>query len=333
MHEPLSPRAPSLALSLSRTLTRALSNLAGPPAACARPIPPSHPPQPPQPPPLRALQMEDGPFYVQVVNRRVAVRLEPNFAAPWSNDKILEVGEVIEASQRIVEQGSGGGGDGGDGGGGDGGSGGGGGGGGGGDGGGGGGAVTRQVFYRLKDNSGWAFRATADGEAVLREIAKPYFTFRVRQRFRINVRAEPHLDCRCTGQVIAAGEAFDECQQKREGEQVFYKLADHSGWAFKLSASGDQVIDAVPNAPRRCRAKVAIGVRRTPDVFSGRTEKIIQMGEIFCVSRRIAADDRVQVFYELADGGGWVFRMTPEGKQCVEELTPPAPAASGCSIM
>ena len=275
--------------------------------------------------------MEDGPFYVQVVNRRVAVRLEPNFAAPWSNDKILEVGEVIEASQRIVEQGSGGGGDGGDGGGsgGDGGSGGGGDGGGGG----GGGAVTRQVFYRLKDNSGWAFRATADGEAVLREIAKPYFTFRVRQRFRINVRAEPHLDCRCTGQVIAAGEAFDECQQKREGEQVFYKLADHSGWAFKLSASGDQVIDAVPNAPRRCRAKVAIGVRRTPDVFSGRTEKIIQMGEIFCVSRRIAADDRVQVFYELADGGGWVFRMTPEGKQCVEELTPPAPAASGCSIM
>ena len=239
--------------------------------------------------------MEEGPFYVQIVNRRVAVRLEPDFNAPWSNDKILEVGEVVEAAQRIVD--------------------------------------GAQVFYRLKDNSGWAFHQTADGEQVLAEIAKPYFTFRVRKRFRINVRAEPHLDCRCTGKVIAAGEEFDECQQKREGEQVFYKLADHSGWAFKLAASGDQVIDAVPNAPRLCRAKVAIGVRRTPDVFSGRTEKIIQMGEIFAISRRIAADDKVQVFYELADGGGWVFRVTPEGKQVVEEMEPPAPVAGGCAIM
>ena len=243
--------------------------------------------------------MEPGVFYFQVVNRAVAVRLEPNLNAPWSNDRILEVGTVHEASHRVQHAD---------------------------------GVAT--TWFRLADNSGYARQHTHDGEEVLRPIAKPYFTFRVRRRFRINVRAEPQLDCKCTGRVIQAGEEFEECQQKREGEQVFYKLADHSGWAFKLAASGDQVIDAVPNIPRTCRAKVAIGVRRTPDVYSGRTDRVIQEGENFAISRRIAADDRVQVFYELADGSGWVFKVLPEGgRECVEELNPPGGDGSLCRIM
>jgi hypothetical protein len=83
-----------------------------------------------------------------------------------------------------------------------------------------------------------------------------------------------------------------------------------------------QVIDAIPNAPLQCQAEVSLGVRRSPDVYAGRTERIVEPGEVFLVSRRIAADDRQQIFYELADGSGWVFRLTPQGGVCVKELTP-----------
>jgi hypothetical protein len=237
--------------------------------------------------------MEEGIFYFQVINRRVAVRLEPNINAPWSNDRVLEIGTVHEASQRILD--------------------------------------GSQVFYRLNDGTGWAFKYTATNEQVLDEIHMPYFTYRVRPKIRINIRAEANLESPQTGKILQPGEEFDDCQQVKEGSQVFYKLSDHSGWAFKLAGSGTQVIDVIPNAPRDCTALVSLGVRRTPDVYAGRTDRIVEAGDVFKISRRIAADDKNQVFYEMADGSGWAFRMTPQGQVCVKENDPPS--ESTCIVM
>ena len=51
-------------------------------------------------------------------------------------------------------------------------------------------------------------------------------------------------------------------------------------------------------------------------------------------SHFLPVDDRVQVFYELADGSGWVFKVLPEGgRECVEELNPPGSDGSLCRIM
>jgi hypothetical protein len=83
--------------------------------------------------------MEDGPFYFLVVNHRMAVRLEPSLNSPWSSEVVLNVGEVHEASQRIRDGDS-------------------------------------QIFYRLANNSGWAFKHTADGDETAKEIPRPYFT-------------------------------------------------------------------------------------------------------------------------------------------------------------
>ena len=80
------------------------------------------------------------------------------------------------------------------------------------------------------------------------------------------------------------------------------------------------------------RAKIAIAARVMPDIFSGRTGKTFEPDAEFGISRRIAADDKMQVFYKLADGEGWVFKHSAQGEQMLTELQPPV-GAEDCVIM
>ena len=159
----------------------------------------------------------------------------------------------------------------------------------------------------------------------------------MRKRYRVNVRAEPSLEAAQTGKLIQQQEEFHVIgEQAADDGQVFFLLADNSGWGFRQSGAGDVVVDPIAHAPLQCRAKVALGVRSEPSVTAGRTDRVIAQGDVFTVSRRVAdKGDKNQMFFELAehDGlpcDGWVFRATPDGKVVVEELEAPNAGGACC---
>jgi hypothetical protein len=55
------------------------------------------------------------------------------------------------------------------------------------------------------------------------------------------LREGPSLDSKQNGKIIKAGDVFEECQQVRDSDQIFFLLADYSGWCFKRASNDAQV--------------------------------------------------------------------------------------------
>ena len=266
---------------------------------------------------------EEGEFFFHVLSDDVFVREEAEAGAPRVGEAPLEKGRVYEGSERLQQ--------------------------------------GERVFFKLaRDGEGWRAAAVEGGASdelrprdpdpphdppqgwveggsgagqVLEEVPEPYFMYRVRAGYRVHARADPDMNAKQVSRSVQGGELFEECQQRRQQDgQVFLRLPDFSGWVFKVAANGDQVLDRVPQLPRRLKAKTKLAARVMPDIFSGRTGKIFEEDAELGISRRIAADDRMQVFYKLADGSGWVFKHSAQGEQMLTELQPPK-GAEDCVIM
>lgn len=260
---------------------------------------------------------EEGEFFFHAVGEAVWVREEAEVGAPRVGEAPLEKGRVYESCERLQQ--------------------------------------GERVFFKLaRDGEGWG-SADGDGgrprpadaehdppegwveggggEQALEEVPEPYFMYRVRPGYRVHARADPDMKSKQLGRSVQGGELFEECQQRRQQDgQVFLRLPDFSGWVFKIAANGEQVLDRVPQLPRRLKAKTKLAARVMPDIFSGRTGKTFEEEAELGISRRIAADDRMQVFYKLADGSGWVFKHSAQGEQMLTELQPPK-GAEDCVIM
>jgi hypothetical protein len=113
------------------------------------------------------------------------------------------------------------------------------------------------------------------------------------------------------------------------------KMMDGTGWAYKFSPAGQQDIEEIANVNPTCRIRggVHLNVRKTADCEAARTGKVLEPGQVFKISRKIAVPGGGgQVFYKLAGHEGWIYRLTGEGKQVVEEVTK-APGETDCVIM
>ena len=251
---------------------------------------------------------ERGEFFVHTLGEEVFMYEQPTASSALAKPDPLEVATVFAADERIQR--------------------------------------GERLFFRLcsDPNGSWGDGGGDGGlwvrggvglqvEQAIEEIGEPYFMYRVCDGYRLHARSEASLEAKKLSRVLEAGELFEECQQRRHaGGQVFLRLPDLKGWVCKLTATGERVLDRVPFPPRRVRAKIAIAARVMPDIFSGRTGKTFEPDAEFGISRRIAADDKMQVFYKLADGEGWVFKHSAQGEQMLTELQPPV-GAEDCVIM